>query len=145
MSGKDVFVIADNVYTQLGKTTAENFSNLKQNLSAVKQHCDYCAALFGNKDLNGDTAYTKFEQLLIASIADALKQGNIDVANKNTVLIISSTKGNISLLETEVYNESLKKRMALHTSADLVAKHFHFVNQPLIVSNACISAGTSDK
>jgi len=139
MSGKDVFVIADNVYTQLGKTTAENFSNLKQNLSAVKQHCDYCAALFGNKDLNGDTAYTKFEQLLIASIADALKQGNIDVANKNTVLIISSTKGNISLLETEENSPGLQERIALSTSAKLVAKHFGFISPPIIISNACVS------
>ncbi|MDQ2753870.1 MAG: beta-ketoacyl synthase, partial [Bacteroidota bacterium] len=53
--------------------------------------------------------------------------------------IISTTKGNISLLETEEYNPSLQKRIALHTSARLIAKQFHFTNQPLVVSNACIS------
>ena len=58
---------------------------------------------------------------------------------KKQDLIISSTKGNISLLETEANNEALKKRIALHTSAQLVADHFGFVNQPIIISNACIS------
>ena len=58
---------------------------------------------------------------------------------KKTLLIISTTKGNISLLETEEYNNALKQRIALHTSAKLIAKHFHFTNGPLIVSNACIS------
>ena len=139
MKGKDVFVIADNVYTPLGKTTAENFSNLKQNLSAVKQHQDYYAALFRNNDFNGDLAYTKFEQLLIASIADALKQGNTNVSDGNTVLIISSTKGNISLLEAEENSPGLQQRIALSTSANLIARHFGFVNQPIIISNACVS------
>lgn len=143
MSGKDVFVIADNVYTPMGKTTAENFSNLTQNLSAVKRHGDHCAAFFGDKDLNEGTAYTKFEQLLIASIADALKQGNIDAADNHTVLILSSTKGNISLLETEENSPGLQERIALSTSAKLVAAHFGFVNQPVIISNACVSGGVA--
>src|SRR3569833_292638 len=111
MIGKDVFVIADNVYTPLGKTTAGNFANLKQNLSAVKHHQDYYVAWFEDNDFNSDPAYTKFEQLLIASIADALTQGNIDVADKNTALIVSSTKGNISLLETEENSRALQERI----------------------------------
>jgi 3-oxoacyl-[acyl-carrier-protein] synthase-1 len=139
MINKDVFVISDNAYTPLGTTTARNFSNLKQNLSGVKQHQGYCAALFDHTDFNDDPAYTKFEQLLIASIADALKQGNIDASDKNTVLIISSTKGNISLLETGENSPGLQERIALSTSGKLVAKYFGFVNQPIIISNACVS------
>ena len=139
MNGNDVFVIADNIYTPLGKNTAENFANLKQNLSAVKQHQDYYAALFEDNNFNGSPVYTKFEHLLIASITDALKQGNIDVANKNTALIISSTKGNISLLETEENSPGLQDRIALSTSANLIAKYFGFVNQPVTISNACVS------
>jgi 3-oxoacyl-[acyl-carrier-protein] synthase-1 len=43
------------------------------------------------------------------------------------------------LLETEEASDSLNNRISLNTSARLVADHFHFVNQPIIISNACIS------
>ncbi len=144
---KDVFVIADNVLSPLGKTTSENFSKLRQNISAVKQHADtsmspipFYASLFDKEEVFiADERYTKFEQLLIASIDDAIKQASIDIKDKGTVLIISSTKGNISLLEIETNSPELQKRLALSASAKLVAKYFGLVNQPIIISNACIS------
>jgi 3-oxoacyl-[acyl-carrier-protein] synthase-1 len=83
--------------------------------------------------------YTKFEQLLIASVKDALGNTSVKPGDKRTVLIVSSTKGNISLLESEVMNDSLKKRMSLQHSAKIVAAHHGFINEPLVVSNACIS------
>jgi 3-oxoacyl-[acyl-carrier-protein] synthase-1 len=144
---KEVFVVADNIISPLGNTTAENFAKLVQGISAVKQHTNkqiadepfYAALMDAGKNFTGEDNYTKFEQLLIASVAGVLQQTGVDPADEKTLLIISTTKGNISLLETEIYNESLKERMALYTSADLVAKYFHFINQPLIISNACIS------
>lgn len=140
----DVFVIADNVFTPLGKTTTENFDLLKQNISAVKQHGDVSqpcyAALFDQDEvLLNEWDYTKFEQLLIRSVSDALGQAGIDAVDKKTILIISSTKGNISLLETEQNGPGLQERIALSTSAKLVAQYFGFVNQPVIISNACVS------
>jgi 3-oxoacyl-[acyl-carrier-protein] synthase-1 len=149
MKEQDVFVVADNVLSPLGKTTSENFDQLKQNKSDVKQHQDtsislqpFYASLFDKHEVfipNNDHKYTKFEQLLIASIQDALKDSDVDAKDNKTVLIISSTKGNISLLETEENTPELQKRIALSTSAKLVAEYFGFVNQPIIISNACIS------
>ncbi|MEO8712526.1 MAG: beta-ketoacyl synthase N-terminal-like domain-containing protein [Parafilimonas sp.] len=147
---KDVFIISDNILSPLGNTSAENFSKLKDNISAVKQHNNpsiadepFYASLFdaGMHFIHEDNTYTytKFEQLLVASIQQALQKGDVDPADKKTLLIISTTKGNISLLETEQCNKALQKRIALTTSAKLVADHFHFINQPLIISNACIS------
>jgi 3-oxoacyl-[acyl-carrier-protein] synthase-1 len=146
---QDVFVVADNVLSPLGKTTDDNFLELKKNNSGMKQHYDpaisskpFFASLFDKDEkfiqLNGSD-YTKFEQLLIASIADALKKSEIDTSDKRTILILSSTKGNISLLETEKNTPELQKRIALSTSAKLVAEYFGFVNTPIIISNACIS------
>lgn len=145
----DVFVIADNIFSPLGPSAADNFEQLRQSVSGVKKQSDanmseqpFYAALFdkengveGNAIQNG---YTKFEKLLIASIAGALPDSDI-AADEKTVLIISSTKGNISLLETETPGPALHQRMALSTSARLVADHFHFVNPPIVISNACIS------
>src|SRR6185503_2786505 len=143
---KDVFIVADNVYSPIGKTTAENFINLKNNVGGVKRHEQstmsahpFYAALFGDEQLAPNSNYTKFERLLIVSIGDALKRADVDLHNNNTVLIISTTKGNISLLETEKYSENLKKRIALTTSAQLLANHFGFKQKPIVVSNACIS------
>ncbi len=143
---KNVFIIADNIISPLGNTTAENFFKLAQNISAVKQHSNkqitdepFYASLFDEQGFKTNDQYTKFEQLIIASVTDALKQANIDVTDKKTLLIVSTTKGNVSLLETEEYTSALKQRIALHTSAKLIANHFNFINQPLIISNACIS------
>jgi 3-oxoacyl-[acyl-carrier-protein] synthase-1 len=143
-----VYIVSDNIYSPIGTTTAENFERIKQGASGIKQHNDSALAdepvyvsLFEKSDIINDNSlnYTKFEQLLIASVEDALKDSGIDAINDKTILIVSSTKGNIFLLETDADNPELKERIAMHTSAKLVAGYFGFVNQPLVVSNACIS------
>lgn len=146
---KDVFIVSDNIISPLGLTTDENFSQLKIGRSGIREHTDisladrpFYASLFDYKSAfiqdNGDK-YTKFEQLLIASIRDALRHCKIEAGNKKTVLIISSTKGNISLLENEKNTPEIQKRISLPFSAKLVAEYFGFINQPIVVSNACIS------
>jgi 3-oxoacyl-[acyl-carrier-protein] synthase-1 len=63
----------------------------------------------------------------------------VNAADQKTALIISSTKGNVSLLETEQNNIALQKRISLPASAKLVADHFGFAADPITISNACIS------
>ncbi len=142
----DVFIAADNIFSPIGATTAENFAQLKKGISGIKLHHNkamadepFYAALFDQDQQFGNGTHTKFEQLLIASITDALATSEIKAGDKKTILIISTTKGNISLLETKPNDPDLKERIALPTSAKLVAEYFGFVNQPLVVSNACIS------
>lgn len=144
----DVFIIADNIFSPLGVTSAENFAQLKKSVSGIKKQDDvsmsekpFYAALFDKNENYNDLpcGYTKFEKLLIASIGDALQNSGIPATGKKTILIISSTKGNISLLETEKKDKALNKRIALTTSAQLVAEYFYFTNQPIVISNACIS------
>lgn len=143
-----VYIVADNIYSPIGTTTAQNFDRVKQGISGIQKHANLAlsdtpvyASLFNyNESENNKTLkYSKFESLLVASVEDAVKQAEIDITDDKTILIVSSTKGNISLLETDPDALDLKERIALHTSAKLVAKHFGFVNQPLVVSNACIS------
>ena len=109
---------------------------------SASPHPFYASLLDKKNDFPETTAapsFTKFEQLLVASISDALKNSGVDISDNKTVLIISSTKGNISLLETENNIPSLKERIALYTSARLIAGHFRHPNQPIVISNACIS------
>lgn len=148
---KDVFIASDNILSPIGLTAAGNFIQLTAAVSAVNMQTDtalspypFYASLF-NKDasfLNEPSKknYTKFEKLLITSISEALQNdSSIKTEDKKTILIISSTKGNISLLETATCNKELENRMALSTSAKLVADYFHFANKPIVISNACIS------
>jgi len=144
----DVYIVSDNILSPIGLTTSENFGQLKKSVSGIQKHYDaslsdqpFYAALFDQSGFikDSDHKYTRFEQLLMASISDALQNNTVDAGDKKTVLIISSTKGNISLLETEISNPALQKRIAMPASAKLVAAYFGFVNQPIVVSNACIS------
>jgi 3-oxoacyl-[acyl-carrier-protein] synthase-1 len=143
-----LYVVSDNIISPLGFTTSENFANLNKDISGIRLHKNnpassepFYACLFDKKQalIQEDSAYTKFERLLIASITGALKNTGIDARDKKTILLISTTKGNISLLENHAMNAGLEKRMALHSSAKLVAEHFGFSNSPLVISSACIS------
>jgi 3-oxoacyl-[acyl-carrier-protein] synthase-1 len=143
-----VYIVADNIYSPIGTTTAQNFEYVKQGVSGIKQHdnlaladAPFYASLFNYNESEKvkQLKYSKFEGLLIASLEQVLSEADLDITDDKTILIISSTKGNISLLETEQDDPALKNRIAMHTSARLVADHFGFVNEPLVVSNACIS------
>jgi 3-oxoacyl-[acyl-carrier-protein] synthase-1 len=140
-----VYIVSDNITSPIGTTTAGNFAQLKKGVSGIKLHNNsmsampFYASLFDNNAFADNAQYTKFEQLLIRSITNALDGIDLEPTDAKIGLIISSTKGNISLLETEVQTPELNKRIALHTSAKFVANHFGFTTQPIVVSNACIS------
>jgi 3-oxoacyl-[acyl-carrier-protein] synthase-1 len=143
-----VYLAGDNITSPLGHDTDENWNGLIARCSGVKthqpgalSHVPFCASLFESTQFNHNNAhlYTRFEQLLVGSITDALVQSGVDVKGTDTILIIATTKGNIELLETAPDMPHLHERIALHTSAGIVAKHFGFVHQPVIISSACIS------
>jgi len=143
---KKVYIVSDNILSPIGGSSVENFGQLIKNVSGVKQHAPgdksdvpFYASLFDEAQFESNNYYTKFEQLLIASVTDALNNTEIDCTDEKTILIISTTKGNISLLETDAGNPGLNSRIALNTSAKLVGESLGFVNRPLVVSHACIS------
>lgn len=143
----EVFIIADNILSPIGNTTQQNMEALKQGISGVSSHIlpfatePVAASLFekNNNFIGIDKNYTKFESLLISSINNAIKENKAIVSDEKTILLVSTTKGNISLLESEPFTDELKDRISLSTSAQLVADHFGFKNQPIVISNACIS------
>ena len=144
---REVYIVSDNIVSPVGNTSADNFGNLVKGISGIKLQDDTTlsaqpvyASLINKQLFNGkDNSYTKFEELLIASVKDALEKTEIKVDDKRTALIISSTKGNISLIESGKETKDLKERVSLGSSAKIVASHFNFVSQPIVVSHACIS------
>lgn len=144
-----VYITGKNIITPIAATAAENFSLLTQDITGVQQHRDdsllpvpFYASLFGNNHTDSDNpaVTTRFEQLLMDSITDAVQQAGIDVTAGDTALIISTTKGNISLIENAAnLDADLQQRVALHTSATIIQEYFGFAHTPVVVSHACIS------
>ncbi len=82
-------------------------------------------------------SFTRFEKIALLSIRDALAGTDIDPADPETVLILSSTKGNVELLGSP--QDYSRDRLFLWKSADLIAGYFGLRKKPVVISNACIS------
>jgi 3-oxoacyl-[acyl-carrier-protein] synthase-1 len=149
-----VFVAADNIISPLGFTTKENFEHLKKMQTGIKcalysnlSATPICAAIIPDEKINNEfdklnttTKFTRFEKMVILSITEALKANTkIDVTSNKTLIILSSTKGNINLLNEKEGKEFDKKRVHLWETARVISEYFKNPNKPLIVSNACIS------
>lgn len=150
----ETYIAADNIISPLGFTTAENFEQLKKMQTGVQyfEHSELSpeplfAAVIDTNKLNSEfnklqskEEFTRFEKLVILSIKDILKQNpRIDITNKKTLIILSTTKGNIDLLDTSIAQKFDKKRAYLWEAANAISRYFENPNKPVVVSNACIS------
>ena len=142
-----VFAIADNIISPLGITTEENFSAMLRGESGISRHEagtihtePFYASLMRSSNKDDAEGYTRFEKLLIHSISQALNESGINITSASTGLIIATTKGNIGLAEAKTYPA---QKLPLHYSAHLVANHFGNPNEPIVISNACISGLTA--
>lgn len=148
---KDVFVISENIITSLGFDTEENVNNIKNYKTGISklEKSDFWTepffvSLINSERLNEEFSiisdgkeYTRFEKLCILSAAKALKNIQVDVQSKETVFIISTTKGNIDLLQkNQPFGED---RAYIDKAASIISGYFNNPNTPIVVSNACIS------
>jgi len=78
---------------------------------------------------------------MILSVSKALKGTGIDPASDDVLFVISSTKGNVELLDSEAEpcGGDPVERERLGNSAEKVAGFFGNKNTPVVASNACIS------
>lgn len=157
---RKVFIAGDNIITSLGFTTSENINNLKSNtigfrtsgndslspvpipLSlidtlALEDHFNHF--LTGTNSGLVPEGVTKLEKMFLLSIHNAIKDVNLDLFGKRSLLILSTTKGNIDLLEGPNNNLFNHKRLYLWEMAEVIKQTYGFFNPPLIVSNACVS------
>jgi 3-oxoacyl-[acyl-carrier-protein] synthase-1 len=148
-----VYFIADNITTSLGFTTSENFKALKNCEVGIKtiDNTQYYpepfpASLIDTSKLNekfysvnGDRQFTRLEKMMILSITDALKQSDINISSEKSAIIISTTKGNIDLLEDNTRENFEKERVLLWRLGQVIGNYFENPNEVIVLSNACIS------
>src|SRR5262245_5673197 len=93
---KQVWSIADSVVSPLGFSSEENYTNLRNGISGVREVRDsfYAGEM---KALQEREALTRFEQLCIAALDKALD--DLELPSRRTLFILSTTKGNIDRLE----------------------------------------------
>ncbi len=142
---RNVYMVADNIYSPLGSNTSANMAALKTGQTGIQQHFSeistqpFFASLFSPEDKTGNHSITAFERIMLDSATDAMKRISLDPADEKNGFILSSTKGNISLIEKLRDGYTSADRVSLHTSAKIIAKELGFTGEPMVVSHACIS------
>ncbi len=148
----EVFTSYHNIVSPLGFTTKENYSSLLNNKLGVKTHrlgkLDelFCLSVIDEQKINeasgkihNSVLFSKLEKLSILSIQDVLEQSDVSLSDPKTLLIYSTTKGNIDLLDASLKHNFPKERTYLSVMASVVGNYFKAANKPMVLSNACIS------
>lgn len=154
-----IYQLSDNIISSLEFSTEENYVAVKQGISGLKFYekaFDLPEPLMASRiddealneafDLRSSkntVSYTRFEKAAILSAYKALEKTNINSASEKVLFILSTTKGNVELLDqgkSELYES---ERIYLWRSAQLITNFFGNPNEAIIVSNACISGAAA--
>jgi 3-oxoacyl-[acyl-carrier-protein] synthase-1 len=143
------YIISDNIISPLGFTTSDNFKEVIKGHSGISLVDDpllspapvYAARIADTyiSDKIDDDGYTRFEKLCILSVKDALLRSGLRGDEKETIFILSTTKGNIDLIQSGHSDADIIEQVSLHHTARDIAAYFDMSEKPLVVSNACIS------
>jgi 3-oxoacyl-[acyl-carrier-protein] synthase-1 len=118
------------------KISAEFFANVGKDKNGA--HWDACPMT-----PTDEPHYSKLEKAAIVSVAGALGSTAIDLSGKNVLFILSTTKGNIFLLNENRPEGFGRDQLYLWRSAELIARFFGNSNRPMVVSSACISGASA--
>ncbi|WP_033960384.1 beta-ketoacyl synthase N-terminal-like domain-containing protein [Psychroserpens jangbogonensis] len=129
------------------ETVVENIKNEISGISRIEDEDLFQKPFYGsiiNKTilkhkfnaLKTKEDHTVLEQLMILSLNKVIKASNITI-NTSVGLIISTTKGNIDVLEKN--SDFPKSYTYLSRLGTVLKKHFSFKTEPIVVSNACVS------
>jgi 3-oxoacyl-[acyl-carrier-protein] synthase-1 len=157
---KPVYILNNHIISSLGFTTAENIAAIEKNTIGIRPvnnpefypnpvllslvdtdrlNSEFSQVLLHCKKNVPAESFTRLEKMFIVSIYGALKDQLSFTGNPRTLLVISTTKGNINLLENR-YNALFNhKRVYLWELGRIIQQFFGFSNPPVIISNACIS------
>lgn len=141
---KKISIIDSFCFTPLGYGNQENFQALLDGKSQIKPHYFsenlkniFCSRIENStienlwKTLHSKKNFSRFEKIIILSILPILKK---NPPTPNDVLLLSTTKGNISQLNSKENHEIL-----LFNTAKKISDFLGFKKKPIIISNACVS------
>lgn len=142
-----VYITADTLISSLGANTRENIKAIREYRSGITRHE---AGIISDTSILAATiqpeqwerakklgTYTRLEQLFILAIQDILSHSEMNLADKDCGLILSTTKGNIDLLAN--HPDDLDIRVHLWEMGRRISEYFQAGNRVEVISNACIS------
>ena len=146
MINKKTYISDGNCVTPIGFDVESNWNALVNGQSGIQFLESYgnLSAIYASiidKDklnesflkISEDNTFTKLEKMLILALHPIVNKNKI---TEKSVLILSTTKGNISLLENQ---ELPIEEAQLGTLANKINAFFGFKTEPIVVSNACVS------
>jgi len=157
---RPIFIAADNIITSLGFSTLANMEALMAGRIGIRMTSDphlfpsslplslvdsgileeqFMAVLNQYQKKSDSSSFTRLEKFLIISIHDAIKELPYKFQDQKTLFVLSTTKGNIDLLEERNRVLFPERRIYLWELARIIKEFYGFSNPPLIISNACIS------
>lgn len=147
---KALYLLDDCIISPLGFSTEENLKAVEQGKSALEHYesasgqSGYAGIIAAEKlktefsKIGDPEKFTRLEQMMLLAVANVLEK-NPGLNLSETGLILSTTKGNIDLLDEP--GEFPAKRIYLAELGKVIAGFFGFSQEPVILSNACISGG----
>lgn len=144
------FLSYNNIFSNLGFDSETVVENISKGNSGLEKFEDvsllpepFCASMISSEVIKsefnkiGDASqFTKLEQMLILSLKKVIDASNIPF-NEKVGLLISTTKGNIDVLEKE--SNFTESRAYLSELGKTIQNFFGFKNEAIILSNACVS------
>lgn len=143
---KEIYITDYNCVTPLGFDVSSNWNALLEGKSGVALHkitesqeAFYTSMIdtekldeaFGSRFT--ETHFTRLEKMFLLSLEPLIKRHPV---SEETAFILSTTKGNISLLKNQ---SELPEGVYLSKLAQKIADYFGFTTKPVVVSNACVS------
>lgn len=148
MIAKNIYISYTNCVSPLGFDTESNVLAVAEGKTGISQCTDsnllpepFYAGVIDTSALDAAFApisgdnYTRLEKMLLLALHPVIKQSGI-APDGRTVLMLSTTKGNITSLKT---GENPADGVYLQGLAQNVADFFGFTTKPIVISNACVS------
>jgi len=145
----EIYITDYNCITPLGFDVSSNWNALLEGKSGVSLHKiienqePFYASMIEDEKLNekfdkvfevqNPQHFTRLEKMFLLSLKPLVEKHPV---SEGTAFILSTTKGNISLLKNQ---ETLPEGAFLSSLAQKIADFFGFKTKPVVVSNACVS------
>lgn len=139
-------VLATNILSPLGYTTPDNIQAILQGKSQLRLYTGqwglkepFVASLFSPTQRQQllIPGYSMSESIAIQSITRALQAIPNPLEPSSTILILSTTKGNIEHLQQDI--QAPANAVSPSSAATNIAHYFGLTTTPIVVCNACIS------